>query len=370
MAALATRAVFLVTGIGTAVWAPLVPEAKLRLGLDEASLGLMLLALGGGAVATMPVAGYLIQRFGGRAVMLAGGLAFCAVMPVLAVAPSVVLLVLALALFGGALGAVDIGMNAQAVVVERACGRAMMSGFHGAFSLGGLTGAAAMSLLRYLGLSPLGCAATMALACGALLLSQVRGMLPGGGVDVAGPGFVLPRGRLLLIGALCFTGFLLEGVVLDWSAVFLRFSRNADAAAAGLGYAAFSLTMTVGRLTGDAVVQRFRPVPVLVAGSVLAASGFLLAAGVPGVMPALLGFALVGVGAANIVPLLFAAAGRIPGLSPGVAMSAAATPGYAGLLAGPALVGFLAGEAGLPMALAAIGLLTLTVAATARRAAG
>ena len=361
---------FLVTGIGTAVWAPLVPEAKLRLGLDEATLGLMLLALGGGAVATMPVAGYLIQRLGGRAVMLAGGLVFCATMPVLAVAPSVVLLVLALALFGGALGAVDIAMNTQAVVVERGAGRAMMSGFHGAFSLGGLAGAAAMSLLRYAGLSPLGCAATMALACTALLLSQVRGMLPVEGADAGGPRFALPRGRLVLIGTLCAVAFLLEGVVLDWSAVFLRFSRNADAAAAGLGYAAFSLTMTVGRLTGDAVVRRFRPVPVLVAGSLLAASGFLLAAVVPGIAPALLGFALVGVGAANIVPLLFAAAGRIPGMSPGVAISAVATPGYAGLLAGPAVVGFLAGQAGLAMALAAIGLLTLSIAATARRAAG
>lgn len=364
---------FLVTGIGTAVWAPLVPEAKLRLGLDDASLGLMLLALGGGALATMPAAGYLIQRLGGRAVMLGCGLTFCAVMPALAVAPSVLLLVAALAIFGGALGAVDIAMNAQAVVVERADGRAMMSGFHGAFSLGGLTGAAAMSLLRYLGLSPLGCAATMGVVCAAMLLSQVRGMLPAGAkaaeADADGPSFVLPRGRLLLIGALCFVGFLLEGVVLDWGAVFLRFSRNADAAAAALGYAAFSLTMTIGRLTGDRVVARFRPVPVLVAGSLLAAAGFLLAATAPGVTPALLGFALVGLGAANIVPLLFAAAGRIPGMSPGVAMSAAATPGYAGLLAGPALVGFLAGEAGLPMALTAIGLLTLTVAFSARRAA-
>ncbi len=179
-----------------------------------------------------------------------------------------------------------------------------------------------------------------------------------------------PPSRLVLIGALCFVSFLAEGVVLDWSAVFLRFSRDADGAAAGLGYAAFSLTMTFGRLTGDAVVQRFRPVPVLLAGSALAAAGFLLAACVLPVPLVLLGFALVGLGAANIVPLLFAAAGRIPGMSPGPAMSAAATPGYAGLLAGPALVGLLAGAAGLPIAMAGIGMLCLVIAGSARRAAG
>jgi predicted MFS family arabinose efflux permease len=367
--ALATRAAFLIAGIGTAVWAPLVPEAKLRLGLDDATLGLVLLALGGGAMVAMPLTGLALQRLGGRAVILGCGLLFCLAMPALALAPSVPLLVAALAVFGGALGAVDIAMNAQAVVVERVAGRAMMSGFHGVFSLGGLSGAALMSVLRALGLSPLSCAVVMALGCAAMLASQARGMLPAG-ADAHGPAFAWPRGRLMLIGALCFVSFLLEGVVLDWSAVFLRFSRHADAAAAGLGYAAFSLTMTFGRLTGDAVVRQFRAVPVLLAGSLLAASGFLLAACTQSVTLALIGFALVGLGAANIVPLLFAAAGRIPGISPGLAMSAAATPGYAGLLAGPALVGLVAGQTGLPMAIAGIGLLTLTVTASARVAAG
>ncbi|HEY0420902.1 MAG TPA: MFS transporter [Acetobacteraceae bacterium] len=356
------------TGIGTAVWAPLVPDAKLRLGLDESTLGLVLLALGGGAIATMPAAGWLVARIGARAVILSLGLAFCLAMPALAVAPSPSLLVLALGIFGAALGGTDIAMNAQAVMVEKAAGRPMMSGFHGAFSLGGLTGAGAMSLLRGAGLSPLVCATLVAASCFVLLAWQARALLPRGSEDAAGASFALPHGRLAVIGMLCFVAFLIEGVVLDWSAVFLRFVRGADAAAAGLGYAAFSLTATVGRLTGDMVVRRLRPLPVLRWGALFAAGGFAVIAMVPGVYATLLGCALVGLGAANVVPVLFGAAGRLPGMAPGLAISAAATPGYAGLLAGPAIVG-LAGEAmGLPLAFLGIGLLTLAVAAGARLA--
>ena len=357
----ATRLAFLVVGLGTAAWAPLVPEAKLRLGLAEGELGLVLLALGGGAVLAMPASGLAIRRFGIRAVMLAGGLLFCAALPALALAPSAWMLALALAAFGAGLGTTDVAMNAQAVVVEKRAGRAMMSGFHGLFSAGGLGGAGVVSLLLALGLTPAACTWAMAAAMTAILLSQAAAFLPRAASPPPAAAFALPHGRLVLIGLLCAIAFLAEGVVLDWSAVLLRFWREATPATAGLGYAVFSAAMVAGRLTGDAVVRRFRPAPVLRWGAGLAALGFLVLTALPSVATGLAGCVLIGLGAANIVPVLFSAAGRLPGADPGTAMAAAATPGYAGLLAGPALVGGLAQMFGLPVAIALVGALLLIV---------
>ncbi|MCW3476635.1 MFS transporter [Limobrevibacterium gyesilva] len=362
----ATRLVFLLVGIATATWAPLVPDAKLRLGLDDAGLGLVLLGLGGGALAATTLAGLATHRFGGRVVMLAGGFAACATLPALALAPSAALLAAALTLFGAALGAVDIAMNAQAVVVERAAARPLLSGFHGMFSLGGLLGAAGVSVLLLAGVSPAAAAGAVAVLLAALLLSQARFLLPH--LPQAGNALVLPRGRLALLGGLCFIAFLAEGAILDWSAVFLRFSRGADVATAGLGYAAFSVTMALTRLCGDALTARAGAVRMLRLGALVAAAGFAAASALPQAWASLLGFAVVGLGLANMVPLLLGAAGRLPGIPAGPAISAAATPGYVGLLLGPALVGFAASRTGLPVALAGLCLLLLCVLACARRA--
>jgi len=357
-------------GIGFAVWAPLVPDAKLRLGMDDGQLGTMLLGLGIGALVALPAAGPLVQGFGPRAVMLGGGMLFCVLMPLLALAPSPLALALLLAGFGASTAAVDIAMNAQAVEVERATGRTMMSGFHGAYSLGGVAGSLAMIGLLAAGLAPAWCAALLGAACAVALLAAARTMLPRAD-DAEAPRLVLPRGRLALIGALCFVAFLLEGTILDWSGVFIRFVLEQDAARAGLGFAALSVAMTVGRLTGDAVVARFAPVPVLVAGAALACGGYLLAATAPALpalgLPALglpgflAGCALVGLGLANMVPILFSAAGRVPDTPAGVAIAAAATPGYAGLLAGPVGIGWVAHATSLPIAFAGLAVLALVV---------
>jgi predicted MFS family arabinose efflux permease len=364
----ATRVAFLVVGMATAGWAPLVPYAKLRLGLDDAGLGLLLLAPGAGALLAMPLAGLAAHHLGTRTITLVGGLLFCVALPLLALAPGVASLAAALALFGAALGTVDIAMNAQAVVVERASARPLMSGFHGMYSLGGLLGAALASLLLHAGLPPVGGAGLLAGIAAVLLLAHARWMLPQ--APAVGPGFVLPRGRLALLGALCFVSFLAEGAVLDWSAVLLRLWRGADPATAALGYAAFSVTMAAGRLFGDRLLRRVAPVTMLRLGGGLAALGFLAMAILPWAAGTLAGCALVGLGAANIVPVLFGAAGKMPGMAPGPAISAAATPGYLGLLLGPALIGAAASASTLPLALALVALLLLGVAAVARRAVG
>src|SRR6185312_6178554 len=247
-----TRLIFLVSGIGMAAWAPMVPYAKARLGLDDAQLGLMLLAFGGGSMASMPFVGWLSHRFGNRRVIVASGWLLCLALPVLALAPNVAVLTAALLYFGVMLGAVDVAMNAHAVEVERRDGRVLMSGFHGLFSLGGLAGAAGMSALLALGLPlPLAALAVSALLA-ALVLYLRGGLLPN--VDGAAAGhapFRMPHGAVLLLGLLCFVSFMAEGSMLDWSAVFLRDFRGFAPSAAGIGYACFSVAMALGRLTGD-----------------------------------------------------------------------------------------------------------------------
>lgn len=363
----ATRLIFLVSGIGMAAWAPMVPYAKARLGLDDAQLGLILLAFGGGSMVSMPFVGWLSHRFGNRRAIVASGLLLCLALPVLALAPSAAVLTGALLYFGVMLGAVDVAMNAHAVEVERRDGRVLMSGFHGLFSVGGLAGAAGMSALLALGLPLPVSALAVSVLLAALVLYLRNGLLSE--VDDAEAGhapFRMPRGVVLLLGLLCFVSFMAEGSMLDWSAVFLRDFRGFEPSSAGIGYACFSIAMALGRLAGDRLIQRLGSVWAVRAGAGLAALGFVLAASVSWPPASLCGFVLIGLGASNIVPVMFSAAGRLPGTSPAISIAAVTTLGYAGLLSGPALIGFISKLSSLPLAMVMVAGLLLMVAASAR----
>jgi predicted MFS family arabinose efflux permease len=363
----ATRLIFLTSGIGMASWAPMVPYAKARLGLDDADLGLVLLAFGGGSMVSMPLVGWLTHRYGNRKVISVAGLMLCVAIPLLAIVPNAPALAAVLLYFGAMLGAVDVAMNAHAVEVERRDGRALMSGFHGLFSIGGLAGAAIMSTLLALGLTLWASALAIALLLALIVLSQRSSLLPG--VDDAAEWsavFRLPRGLVLLLGVLCFVSFLAEGSMLDWSAVLLRDFRGFSAASAGIGYACFSVAMATGRLAGDRLVERLGPVSAVRIGASTAALGFLLAAMAPWPVASLSGFVLIGLGASNIVPVMFSAAGRLPGNPPAISIAAVTMLGYAGLLSGPALIGFMAHASNLPVALAVVAGLLLLVAGSAR----
>jgi len=364
----ATRLIFLVCGMGMSAWAPMVPYAKARLGLDDAQLGLALLALGGGSMLSMPFVGWLAHRLGNRTVIVTAGLLTCLALPLLASVTSMAGLVVALLYFGVALGAVDVAMNAHAVDVERLDGGRLMSGFHGLFSVGGLMGAATMSGLLALG-TPLIIAATMMALPLAMLVLWLRSDLLDNAVDASSSqrgSFRMPPALVWLLGLLCFASFLAEGAMLDWSAVFLRDFRGVMPASSGFGYACFSVAMASGRLVGDRFIARCGPVLAVRAGAGLAAGGFLLTAMTPGVLPALIGFVMIGLGASNIVPVLFSAAGRLPGTSPAIAIATATTLGYAGLLCGPAIIGFVAHASSLPVAFAAVAALLALVVISAR----
>ncbi|EIK63438.1 MFS transporter [Pseudomonas sp. B2021] len=358
---MSTRIAFFIAGFGIAAWAPLVPFAKARANLNEGTLGLLLLCLGMGSIIAMPVAGVLASRYGCRRVLTAGTLMICLALPMLATVSSIPLLIAGLFLFGAGLGTVDSTVNLQAVIVERASGKTMMSGFHGLFSLGGIVGAAGVAGLLGLGLSPLQATLLVVVIMVVALLKAAPHLLPYGS-ESSGPAFAVPHGVVFFIGCLCFIVFLAEGAVLDWSAVFLSAERGLDEAYAGLGYAAFALTMTAGRLTGDAIVRRLGATRVIVIGGTLACGGLLLATLLPAWETALLGYALVGAGCSNIVPVLYTAVGKQTVMPEHIAVPAITTLGYAGILAGPAMIGFIAHGSSLNIAFVLVAVLLAAVA--------
>ena len=358
---MSTRLAFFIAGFGIAAWAPLVPYAKARAGLDEGTLGLLLLSLGVGSILAMPIAGALASRYGCRRVLTAGTLMICLALPLLATVSSIALLIATLFLFGAGLGTVDSTTNLQAVIVERASGKTMMSGFHGMFSLGGIVGAAGVSALLGLGLTPLAAMGVVILMLLAALFKAAPHLLSYAG-ESSGPAFAVPHGIVLFIGGMCFIVFLAEGAALDWSAVFLAQERGIDTAYAGLGYAAFALTMTVGRLTGDRIVRRLGATRVIVGGGLTAAAGLFLATFSPNWEFALVGYALLGVGCSNIVPVLYTAVGKQTVMPESIAVPAITTLGYAGILAGPAVIGFVAHASSLSFAFGLMAMLLVAVA--------
>ncbi|WP_213989767.1 MFS transporter [Sodalis sp. dw_96] len=365
---IATRIVFFIAGFGMSSWAPLVPFARQRLDINDASLGMLLLCLGIGSLLAMPLAAPMAGRIGCKPLIIGSAALLVLTLPALAVADSTFTLGLSLMLFGMGLGAMDITMNIQAVAVEKASGRAMMSGFHGFFSIGGICGAGLVSLLLWLNLNPLWSVIVVVLVILALLLYAAEDLLADRPEDDAGPLFVRPRGKVLFIGALCFILFLTEGAMLDWSALFLTVERGLDSAMGGLGYALFSIAMTVGRLNGDRLINAIGRYRTLLAGSLCASAGIGLAIAVNQPYITLLGFMLVGLGASNLVPLLFSVVGNQKDMPPNLALAAISGVGYAGILAGPALIGFIAHLTSLFIAFGCVALLLLVVSWSARRA--
>lgn len=356
-ARLATRLSFLVAGLVMASWAPQVPYAAARLGLGDSAFGLLLLCLGIGSVLAMQVTGAAVARFGSRAVVLVGGVGLCLTLPLLACANTALLLAMGLLIFGASIGSIDVAMNVHAVEVEQAAGEPLMSGFHGMYSLGGLIGAAGGTLLLSSGLRPIASASIAALVAAALLVLAVPGLLRSKAAHTA-PLFVMPRGIVVLVGALAFIAFLTEGALLDWSALLLTSSFAVPAAQAGIGYALFSVAMTVGRLTGDFVVKRLGQRKTLLCGGLMVTAGFALLL-LPAPWLASWGFLLIGLGAANLVPILFSTAGRQSVMPPVLAVASITTLGYAGILAGPAAIGYIASLTSLRTAFALLGLIML-----------
>jgi predicted MFS family arabinose efflux permease len=366
---LATRLAFLVAGFGLACWAPLVPFAKQRLAVDDATLGLLLFCIGIGSVVAMQFTGALSARYGAKLAIVAGGLGLAVILPFLSAVTSPSALAIALLGFGASLGSLDVAMNIHGVEVERAAGRPLMSGFHALFSIGGFAGATLMTFLLSWHLPPL----ASTLCCAAIMLVVVliaRPRLLTGAQGEKGPLLVMPRGIVLLIAGLAAAVFLTEGALLQWSALLITSTGLTSEAKGGVGYMLFAIAMTAGRLTGDAVTARFGDRATLFWSGILAVAGFVVLLTAPIAALAMAGFLLIGLGASNIVPVLFRKAGSQTVMPPALAISAMTTAGYAGNLVGPAAIGLFSKAFGLHNAFWMLAAMLCFVPLTAQFVAG
>lgn len=338
---IATRIIFFIAGVATATWAVLVPFARFNTGVNEGLLGTLLLCLGFGAMLAMPVTGTLTSRYGCRSVIIGAVAVVVVSMPFLSFVSSPSLLGISLFIFGVGIGLTDCAMNVQAILVEKNAGKPLMSGFHGMYSVGGIAGAGIMTGLLSLELSIFSATVIISVIVCLLLLSCFRQLLTYAN-PAEGPAFAMPRGTVLILGLICFIVFMAEGTVLDWSAVYLVDIRNVPESLGGLGFAAFATAMTAGRLAGDYVVRRLGALTIVLAGAVAAIVGFLIVIYGTHLVSLLAGYLLIGIGCANIVPVMFSQIGKQTSMSQMVAVPAVTTLGYIGVLSGPAVIGYIA----------------------------
>lgn len=345
-AKLATRLAFVAAGFGVACWAPLVPFAKTRCHLGDDTMGLVLLLLGAGSIVAMPLAANLSARFSGKPIVLWGGVGLAVTLPLLSIVSSPIALGVALFAFGASLGSLDVAMNLHAVDVERVSEKPLMSGFHALFSIGGFLGSGIVTALLSRGIAPSSSTILSSIILVSLIVVAVPRMLSNR-ERTKQPLFAIPRGVVLVIAIFAAISFLVEGALLDWSALLLVGEHLVSAAHGGLGYMLFSIAMTFGRFAGDGIVARFGNQIVLTLGGVTALLGLCGILIAPVAWIGLVSFVFVGLGAANIVPILFRLAGTQHTMPRGLAVAALTTAGYAGMLTGPAIIGFLSKGIGL-----------------------
>jgi len=336
-------AIFLINGFVLATWVAYIPMVKERFGLGDGSLGLTLLAGALGSIAALLLSGGLIGRFGSRLITTITTLSLCVVLPLVVLNPSYSLLLATLAILGGGIGSMDVAMNAQAVAVESALARPIMSTLHGLYSVGALLGAGLASISLSFGIDPVVHVVGVAILLAVIGVLSLRHLLPAS-VDRTpdGPVFAWPSGPLISLGIIAFLALLSEGAMADWSAVYFHDGLGTDLGFAAAGFAAFSLTMALGRFMGDALRSRTSSEKVVRFSGAIAAVGLGITLLLGNPIVALVGLACVGIGLSNVVPVIFSAAGQTRGIATGNAVAAVATTGYFGFIVGPPSIGFVA----------------------------
>lgn len=368
---IATALCFFSLGFSTAAWAPLIPYAQQRLLLNHADFGLLLLCAGIGSMLAMPIAGRLANTLGCRAVLAVILTAFLFILPALAYSPNHLMMAISLCFFGASAGALGVTINIQAAQIEKKLGKSLMSGFHGVCSLGGLAGVLGMTMLMGFGLAPFTGAVIVSVIL--LIIAFIAVPLSLGAEpkttaeeNTASEQSVkkaAPTWAILGIGLICFMAFLSEGAAMDWSGIYLTSQFSLPAAQTGLAYSFFAALMVLGRFSGHLIIQQFGEKNTILMSALLAATGLLIVVFAPVWQVVLLGYAVLGLGSANIVPLMFSRAGRQKTLASHVALSYVSVFAYTGSLIGPALVGFGSEIMGLSLVFSviAIGLFSIVI---------
>ncbi len=375
---IAVTAVFVVHGLLFASWTAHIPDVKAHLGLTNGTLGFALLGAPVGSVTAMIASSWLLPRVGSRRIVQAALVGYCAAGPLVGLTGSLPALFAALFAWGAFQGTLDIAMNTQAIALERTGRRVLMSGLHGSWSIGSFAGAGIGALAVAAGITlsiqllVLGTIALLAVGLLTARMLPAAAEHPGNPNAPAGdteagqrPGRPASRwsGGMVLLGAIAFAAMLCEGATADWSAVYLSGPLHLRGVVPGLGYTAFALAMVTVRLSGNRLLTRFRPDRLLPALAAVATAGFAAALLISQPPAALLGFGCLGIGLASVIPAVFSAAGRIPGLHPGTAVATASACGWAGFVCGPPVIGRLSAWASLPVALGLLPLLTAFVVA-------
>ncbi|WP_322481046.1 MFS transporter [Thermogemmatispora sp.] len=371
-ARLAVAFLFFLNGVLLATWAARIPAIQTHLALAPAILGSVLFSGAAGALAGMSGGGYLAARYGSRRIVILATLSLCLMLTLVAVAPSLPLLIASVALLGASSGAMDVSMNTQGVAAERLYGQPILNSFHACYSLGSLAGSLRGGLIAGYGIPLLPHFSGVALAGAILTLCCIPALLPsshdqpaGERTGEAGRGvrFARPSRATLALGLIAFCSLFGEGAMADWSALYLNNNLHSGAGLAPIGYAIFSVMMMTSRGLGDALTARVGAALMVRLGGLLAASGLTLVLLSPWLVLALCGFVLIGCGLSVTFPLTLSAAGRLAGQgqATSTALAAVATCGYTGLMAGPPTIGFVASFVGLRLALGIIILLSLSI---------
>lgn len=339
-ARLATRLAFFAAGFSMGCCAPFFPFIKENVNADKSQFGVLLLCLGIGAIIAMPITGILSAKRGSKPMVLLGGLSMVVLLPILVVVNSPIILALILFLFGAALGTLDVAMNVHGVEVEQIEKRSLMSNFHAQFSIGGLVGAALMTIFLSFGMHLLlSSIIASSITFFAMILTIKRLLIVN---SVKQSKFMFPKGVVLLLAIFAAIIFLVEGAVVDWGALLIIDLELTPIKSAGVGYILFSIAMVIARLLGDKIIDIIGEFKVLILGVITTIFGILtiLLSTLP--LFALCGFMLIGLGVANLVPIFFSAAGRQKIMPAEIAIASVTTTGYAGILLGPVLIGYVA----------------------------
>lgn len=339
---LAVAAFFFIAGLSFASWASRIPDVKARLHLSDAALGGVLFALPVGSMISLPFAGWLVARHGSKKIMTIAATCYPMVLILIGLSAQVWQIVPVVFLFGLLGNLCNIAINTQAVGVEALYGRSIMASFHGIWSLAGFTGAAIGTFMVSKGIIPVYHFLFIAVlsVSSVWLIRHFTLAKDAGHPDQ--PLFVKPDGMLLKLGLIVFSCMVCEGTMFDWSGVYFQKVVQVPKEITTLGYAAFMSTMAGGRFVGDWLVTRIGKQRVLQGSGIVIVAGLLTAVLLPQLVPATIGFLLVGFGVSSVVPLVYSAAGKSKAMSPGVALTAVSTIGFLGFLLGPPVVGFMA----------------------------
>jgi MFS family permease len=365
---IAVSSFFFLAGLSFSSWASRIPDIQVKLHLNNAGLGAVLLGLPTGLLISLPVAGWLVAKYGSRFIAIGAAILYAATLPLLGLAESKLQLLLCLFLFGMGGNMLNISMNTQAVSTETLYGRTIMASYHGLWSLAGFSGAALGTLMVALGLSPFQHFLIINVI-GFLIIAIASKYLVTEDVNAksSGPIFARPDRSLINLGLIAFCSMICEGAMFDWSGVYFQKVIQPGKGLVTLGFTAFMCTMAAGRFVGDWVATSIGKKKTLQLSGLLTASGLLIAVIFPYLITAVIGFLLVGAGVSSVVPLIYSSAGKSKVLSPGVAIAAVSTIGYLGFLFGPPFIGFIAQISGLRTSLGLIALLGSIIALIASR---